>query len=71
MHIFCSGLRPDFFVTFLRPVLDLDLTDVLFPAAISEEGLKSIHGGGEFEHPIQAMCLRFICSFRGPRWDIN
>lgn len=39
-----SGLSPDLFLTCLRPALDLDQTNVFFPAALSEQGLKSIGG---------------------------
>lgn len=39
----CSGLSV-LVSTCLRPVLDLDQTNVLSPAAMSEEGLKSIGG---------------------------
>lgn len=64
-----SGLSPDLVLTHFRVVLDLGQNNVLFPAAMSGEGHKSIQGG--IEHPIHPMCLRFICSLRGPHGEIN
>lgn len=69
--MFFSGFSSDLVLTCFRPVLDLHQTNVLSPAAMSKEGLKSIGGAGGLNHPIPPMCLRFICSLRGPRGDIN
>lgn len=67
-YVACSGLPPELVWTCIRPVLDLDQSNVFFPAAMSEEGLKSIGG---IEQPIHSLCLRFTCFLRGLRVDIN
>lgn len=60
----CSGFFTDLVLNCFRPALDLCLNNLYFPAAICTVGLKSNVGGGGTEHPLQPVCVRFVCSFR-------